>query len=151
MDFFDKIMTLPGLRKFSPLWAKHRDVLLYLFFGGLTTAVSIGSFALCNYGLAIHELISNVISWICAVSFAYVTNRVWVFGSKEQGVGILKEAVAFFGGRLATLLAEEGILLLFVTVLCFPALIVKLGAQIFVLVCNYFISKFIVFRKKKTQ
>ena len=147
MDIFDKIMGLPGFRVFEPLWKKHRAVLLYLFFGALTTAVSIGSFALCHSALSIHELIANVISWICAVSFAYVTNRIWVFGSKETGSGIAKEAAAFFGGRLATLLAEEAILFVFATVLCFPALPIKLAAQIFVLVANYFISKFLVFHK----
>ena len=137
---------IPGLRFFGPLWAKHRGVLLYLFFGALTTAVSIGTFALCNYALSIHELISNVISWVCAVTFAYVTNRIWVFGSKESG--IVKEAAAFFGGRLATLFAEEGILFVFVTALGFPALAIKLAAQIFVLAANYFISRFLVFRKQ---
>ena len=146
MDIFDKLMQLPGLRIFWPLWAKHRGVLLYLFFGALTTAVSIGTFALCNYALSIHELISNVISWVCAVTFAYVTNRIWVFGSKEAG--IVKEAAAFFGGRLATLFAEEGILFVFVTALGFPALAIKLAAQIFVLAANYFISRFLVFRKQ---
>jgi len=149
LDIFDKAMELPGLRRFRPVWQKHREVLLYLFFGALTTAVSIGSFALCNRLLAIHELVANVISWVCAVTFAYVTNRVWVFASGEKGAGILKEAVSFFGGRLTTLLAEEGLLFVFVTVLSFPALAVKLAAQIFVLVANYFISKFLVFRKKQ--
>ena len=61
-DIFDKIMHLPGLRVFEPLYKKYKEVLLYLFFGVLTTVVSIGSYAFFNVTLGINELIANVIS-----------------------------------------------------------------------------------------
>ena len=63
-DIFDKIMHLPGLRVFEPLYKKYKEVLLYLFFGVLTTVVSIGSYALFNVAMGINELIANVISWV---------------------------------------------------------------------------------------
>jgi len=76
-DIFDKIMHLPGLRVFEPLYKKYKEVLLYLFFGVLTTVVSIGSYAFFNVTLGINELIANVISWVLAVLFAFFTNRIW--------------------------------------------------------------------------
>ena len=147
-DIFDRIMMLPGLRNFFNLYKKHKSVLLYIFFGGLTTVVSIGSFVLCDSVLRIHPLLANLISWVCAVSFAYVTNRVWVFDSQAKGAAIVKEILAFFGGRLLTLGLEEALLLVFVTWLQFNSTVIKLIAQIVVLVLNYVISKLLVFRKK---
>ena len=145
-DIFDKIMSLPGLRIFNPFYKKRKSILLYIFFGGLTTVVSIGTFALCNSVLSITELISNVFSWIAAVTFAYVTNKIWVFHSKATGKGIIKEALAFYGGRLTTLFIEELLLLVFVTLLHFNGLIIKTAAQFVVLVLNYLISKIFIFR-----
>lgn len=57
-DIFDKIMHLPGLRVFEPLYKKYKEVLLYLFFGVLTTVVSIGSYAFFNVAMGINELIA---------------------------------------------------------------------------------------------
>ena len=65
-DIFDKIMHLPGLRVFEPLYKKYKEVLLYLFFGVLTTVVSIGSYAFFNVTLGINELIANVIMGACS-------------------------------------------------------------------------------------
>ncbi len=147
-DIFDRIMSLPGLNHFYGLYAKYKSVLLYIFFGGLTTVISIGSFAVCVGPLRINELIANVISWICAVTFAYATNRVWVFQSCAKGKEILTEMLSFFSGRLMTLGIEELMLFIFVTLLQLNGLVIKVIAQFVVLVLNYFISKLVVFRKK---
>ena len=121
---------------------------MYIFFGGLTTLVSVGSFVLCDKFLHIDPLIANLISWVCAVSFAYVTNRTWVFSSKATGSAVLKELISFFAGRLFTLGLEEVMLLVFVTLMQFDSTVIKLIAQIVVLVLNYVISKLLVFRNK---
>ena len=147
MDIFDKIMSLPGLRRFYNLYAKYKEILLYILFGGVATVVSIGSFVICESWLGMDALIANVISWILAVATAYATNRTWVFGSKTKGKAFWAELVAFFSGRVLTLLMEEGILLVFVTWLGFPGVWVKVAAQIAVLVGNYFLSKLIIFKK----
>lgn len=145
-DIFDRLMKLPVLRVFAPFYKKHKEVLLYLLFGGLTTVVSIASFALFLW-LGINELIANVLSWILAVLFAYVTNRTWVFADKAHTrAGILREIASFFGGRIVTLLIEESILAVFITWLGLPAMWVKVAAQVVVILLNYVISKFFVFR-----
>ncbi len=136
------------MQKLERLFSKHREVILYIFFGGLTTVVSIGSFILFDTVLSIHELIANILSWVLAVGFAYVTNRKWVFCSKAKGAAIWAEACSFYGGRLLTLGLEELILLIFATWLSFNSTAIKLIAQVAVLVGNYIISKFLIFRKK---
>ena len=147
-DIFDKIMSLPGLRRFYNLYAKHKEVLLYILFGGVATVVSIGSFVICETALGMNELIANVISWVLAVATAYATNRTWVFGSHTKGSAFWKEMFTFFSGRVLTLVMEEAILLVFVTWLGLPGVWIKVAAQIAVLVGNYFISKLIIFKKK---
>ena len=129
----------------------HKQLILYLFFGCCTTLVSIGSFLAFHSALKVHELLANVFSWVLAVSFAYVTNRKWVFHSQAQGSAVLQEMTAFYVGRLATLGFEEGLLLVFVTWLDFPGTPIKLAAQIIVLIGNYVISKLLIFRKKETN
>lgn len=148
-DLFDRIMLLPVFKPFSNIYKKNKTVLLYAFFGGLTTLISIGSFALFHAYLHINELVSNIISWAGSVSFAYITNKTWVFKSMAKGKASLSEAFSFFAGRLATLAVEEIILFAFVTVMCFNGVIVKTAAQFLVLVLNYLISKIIVFRKRE--
>ena len=146
-DIFDRVMSLPLLRIFQPFYHKHKEVLLYLFFGGLTTVISIAAFALFYQLLGLNELIANVLSWILAVLFAFFTNRIWVFSAPTNGAGeFLRQMLSFFGGRLATLIVEELILLVFVTWLALPAVPVKIMAQVVVVVLNYVISKLFVFR-----
>lgn len=134
--------------KLKELWRKYREILLYVFFGGVTTVVSLGSFILFDKLLHIHELITNVLSWILAVGVAYSTNRRWVFCSRSTGSVFWMELFAFYGGRLATLGLEEAILLIFATWLGFDSALVKLLTQGAVLVGNYILSKFLIFRKK---
>lgn len=144
-DIFDRIMALPLLSKFAPFYKKHKSVLLYLLFGGLTTVVSIGTYAL--FLPVVSPLIANIFSWVAAVTFAYVTNRTWVFASNEKGLAIIQEAFAFYGGRVFTLGLEEVVLYVFITLLFFPPLTVKVFAQVIVLILNYVISKLFVFKK----
>lgn len=127
---------------------KYKEVILYLIFGGLTTVVSIVSFAYCNIILKQNALLANLVSWILAVTFAYVTNRLFVFRHKAHDPkAIIIEVMQFFSGRLATLLIEEALLFVFIEWFHMPALLIKAGAQFIVLVSNYLISKYIVFKK----
>lgn len=147
-DIFDRIMRLPLLRFFYPFYEKHREGLLYLFFGVLTTAVSWGSFYLLYYVASLDELTANLLSWCAAVTFAFATNRIFVFAAKGN---LLREALSFLASRLTTLLFEEGWILLFVTLLSFEAMWVKIAGNVFVLILNYLLSKFFVFKKDKND
>ena len=112
--------------------------------------VSILVYAVCDRVLGMDPLLANIISWILAVGFAYVTNRRWVFESKASGSrAVLQEAAAFYGGRLITLGLEELLLYIGIKQLGFDSLLVKIVCQIIVIVANYVISKLIVFRDRK--
>ena len=138
------------------LLKKYKSVILYIIFGGLTTVVDWSvSFTLYYlWGDAIEAtpwLIhgANVIAWVAAVAFAYVTNRIWVFESKRRGlIPIVGEIAAFAGGRVFTLLLQEVLMAVFFTWLGFNEYIVKIVAAVPVVILNYFISKIFVFRKK---
>ena len=146
-DIFDRLMDRRMMRPLRGFYLAHKEVLLYLFFGGLTTLVSILTFGLFTGRLGLDPLWANVLSWIIAVLFAYVTNRTWVFAVKaDTTAGIAREIASFFGGRLATLGMEEALLAVFITWLGFPAMPVKIVSQIAVVAANYFISTFFVFK-----
>ena len=147
-DIFDRLMHLPVLNIFEPFYKKHKEVLMYLFFGGITFFLNIALYAWLDGMLGINALIANVICWVVCVLFQYFTNRTWVFdGQVDSAAGFLKQMASFFGGRLFTLVVEEAILAVFITWLGFNSMAVKLIAQVVVIVLNYIISKLIVFKK----
>ena len=82
---------------------KYREIISYLVVGGLTTVVSLGVYYACVFTFLdpdkpVQLQIANIISWIAAVTFAYFTNRRFVFESKNENM--LKEATAFFAARI---------------------------------------------------
>lgn len=146
-DIFDRLFSMPVLRLFKPIYMKYKGVFLYLFFGVLTTAISIFSFAVFDTLLGINVLVSNALSWVLAVAFAYITNRKYVFNSSSKGRGVIKEAFLFVSARITTLFVEELIMFIFVVLLNYNGVVIKVIAQAVVLVLNYAVSKIIVFRK----
>ena len=138
---------------------KHKSVILYIIFGGLTTVVdwSVSFLLYYLWGEAIDATPillhgANVIAWVAAVAFAYVTNRIWVFESKRRGfVPIVCEIAAFAGGRVLTLILQEVIMAVFCTWLGLNEYLFKLVAAVLVVILNYFISKLLVFRKTRRE
>ena len=95
-----------------------------------------------------NALVANIGSLILAVAFAYITNRIWVFDSNAStAADFIKEITSFIGGRVVTLVIEELILFIFITNLGMNSMLVKIVAQVIVIVLNYVISKLIVFKK----
>ena len=131
----------------TALVKKYRELILYFVFGFLTFLVSVLSYAFCVRALHLNELIANVFSWVLAVLFAFFTNRKWVFNGGDASKGLIGQMTSFFSGRLFTLAVEELILYVFVTRLRFDDVVVKVAAQVVVIVLNYFISKLWVFKK----
>ena len=141
----------------------NKELVSYLVFGVLTTLVSIVTFEVANLILGQDlYLLSNIISWIFAVTFAFVTNKLWVFESKSWAVAVIRpEIIAFVAARLFSLLLEEAGLYLLIDILSLGTfssaifgftltgtLISKLIMQVIVVVANYIFSKFIIFKKK---
>ncbi len=147
-DIFDKLFCLPFLNKLQPFYKKNKEILLYLFFGALTTFVSIFVFWFFTTIIPLNELVANVISWVIAVLFAFVTNRKWVFSTAVKE-NILKATAKFYCGRISTLVIEEIILFIFITVLQLNAMAVKIVTQLIVIILNYIVSKKFIFKTKK--
>lgn len=146
-DIFDKIMVLPGIRVFEPFYRKNKEMLLYLFFGFLSFVMSISTYALFNKVFNINELLANIFSWIITVMFAFFTNRIWVFDSQTESMAeFVKQMSSFYWGRIVTLVIEEIILFVFITVLGMNSILIKVIAQVVVIVLNYIISKLFVFK-----
>ncbi len=136
------------LRRFQPFYARHKEALMYLLFGGLTTVINFACFAALTRLLRMEPLAANIIAFVVGVVFAYVTNRIWVFASRARGMGaILRELAAFLTGRVATLGMEELLLWVGIDKLGLDSLVVKTVAVILVILANYVISKWLVFRK----
>ena len=125
------------------LFNKYKEPIAYLFFGGVATIISIGSFYLANK--VFDAITSNIISWILAVLFQYYTNKNWVF-APTKNKSKFSEFIQFVSSRLFTLLIETAIIWLFVDNLHYNALLIKVIGEIIVIVGNYVLSKLWVFK-----
>lgn len=121
-----------------------REVFFYLVFGVLTTVVNIISFAILSRMFGIGTVVSNVIAWFLSVLFAYVTNRRWVFLS--TGGNVFREMLVFFSGRLCTGVLDTLVMFITVDLLGWNDLMMKILSNIIVIILNYIISKFFVFK-----
>lgn len=139
---------------FKNLYIKYKEIINYLIVGGLTTVVSLGTkylllFTILDAKNALELQISVIISWICAVAFAYITNRIFVFESNSKNY--LKEITSFVSGRILTLLMEMLIMWFFITFLKlntdFWVIVFTIICQVLITIFNYIISKFFVFKK----
>ena len=136
------------MKKILELYKKYKEIINYLIFGVLTTAVSLVSYwiftnTFLNPKIAWQLQVANVISWILAVLFDYFTNRKYVFQSTERNK--LKELLKFTAARLTTLFLDMLIMWLGVTILKYNDGIIKLISQVLIVISNYIFSKIFVF------
>ena len=125
----------------------HDSRIRYLFFGGCTTLVNLGLFAVLKGPLGIDYRISNFFSVAAAICFAFVVNKLFVFQSKTSSFTEgFREFIRFVLCRLVTMAGEVGGVPFCVEILHQPEMIAKLETQVIVTVVNYFISKFLVFK-----
>ena len=133
------------IEKIHAFVEKHWDMVSYLFFGVLTTAVNY--LPLYNL-LGISAAVSNIIAWVAAVAFAYVTNKPFVFKSHDWSMKtVLPELGKFVGCRAASGGLETVLILLTVDILGWNGNIWKLIISVLVVILNYVSSKLLVFRK----
>ncbi len=145
------------------LLIKYKELIVYGFFGVMTTVINFVSFEVFNriFGDE-YYLLTNVLAWLLCVIFAYVTNKLFVFESKSWNIKVLaKELSSFFAVRIFSFVIEEAGLFALVDLLGMESLSVeilgfvvsgKLMAKIIVgfivVVINYFFSKLVIFKKK---
>ncbi|GAT90941.1 GtrA family protein [Apilactobacillus kunkeei] len=138
----------------NKLWKKYKQIIAYLFWGVLTTVIDI------VVALVLYRLLPNMdvfwntlIAWIASVLFAFFTNRKWVFESKANTAKeYISEMISFFLGRVASLILEEIILIIGVSIISVNNFdLLKIFGQVVVIIFNYFWSKFVVFVNHKEK
>lgn len=163
-------------KEWKSLYKEYKEVINYIFFGALTTVISFATYYLFRFifpdensvpvflrwtfnltavfSTESATVLPVLLSWLCAVVFAYVTNRIWVFESRARGWHIASEFVKFCGARLLTLFVDLLIMFLLVDLTGISGTLwefcAKMISNVFVLVLNYILSKLLVFRKKKS-
>lgn len=138
--------------RIKQLYKEHREVISYLFFGGLTTVVNFASFYIFNDILEIGELYSNVIAWFISVFFAYITNNLYVFqgrgGSFSENI---KKIVSFYSFRAVSGGIDQLMFWLLVLQLGMNEYLAKVIISVVVIILNYIFSKLFIFRKKSAE
>ena len=125
----------------------NRETISYLIFGVITTGINIGIYKLCTTVHIVYWL-STIIAWVIALIFAFVTNKIFVFESKNmQSALVFKEAVSFVGARLVSGLCDLGFMIFAVEIIHMNDFIAKIITNVFVVVINYLFSKLVIFKK----
>ena len=137
------------IQKIRDLVIKYWDIVSYLFFGVCTTIVNYLIYIPCYNFWGMSATVSNMIAWVVAVAFAYLTNKPFVFKSYDWSAKtVVPELTKFIGCRIGSGAAETLILFLAVDLLGWNGNIWKLVTQVMVVILNYIGSKLLVFRKK---
>lgn len=135
----------------TELWNKYKSVIAYLFWGVVTTIVNIGVFQWLSSGIHWNYQLANIIAWFVSVLVAYLTNKVWVFGSHYTTFrAFIVEFIKFYFYRALTLLIDIVFMYVEVTLLGFDSaiqqLVVKILDNVVVVIANYIFSKWLIFK-----
>lgn len=178
IDIKESLAALKTREGRLEFYKKHKQIILYFVFGVGTTIISMVSYYLCrvifpdadsvpkwlawifnitsHFGIESNTALPVIISWFLSVTFAFLTNRVYVFNSTANTVGkFLMEALKLYASRIATLFVDLLIMFLLVDLPGIHNVIYEFSAKVFsniiVLILNYILSKIFVFRMKKSK
>lgn len=145
------------MKKIQELFVKYKEIIMYLIFGVGTTVVNWGIYTvIVMLGKEVNLTIANIIAWVGAVAFAYITNKLWVFESKSWSLEIVwKELGMFLGARIFSGIFEIGLFPVLVwlgmnqAIFSVEGMLAKVVISVLVIVLNYIFSKLLVFRNKE--
>lgn len=161
IDIFKRIWNI---KEWKSLYLENKEIANYIIFGVVTTIVSLISYWFARQFMFVRiggkqgELdvaLATTFSWIVSVTTAFITNRLWVFEGKVEGVkALLIQAFNFYASRVLTYFFELGFMWI-VTSFLFAEnktleLLAKIIANVFVMIMNFILSKLFVFKKKKS-
>lgn len=141
------------MEKLKALYVKYEEIIVYLIVGVLNTIVSWAAWYLCAFTILDAQIVwqnavLSAIQWVVGVVFGYVMNRKYVFKSKNPR--IMKEFLEFSGGRVSTWILDTVMMILLVNILQVNEYVSKIIVAVLVMIGNYLISKFLVFKKDKS-
>ena len=151
INFLTKILAFFVPKRFAGLLTY--ETVSYLFFGGLTTIIGLGTYALFFYSTGMSALVASLFSNGLAIIFAFVTNKIYVFESPSWSFGVLLSEIVKFGASRALTTALEALALWFlVDRLGFNAMVMRIVTMIVIQVIgNYALSKWVVFTNKEVS
>lgn len=137
------------MKKLEELYQKYKSIILYVFFGGITTAINLIVYNVMYYYLDVSNMASTIVAWILAVLTAFFTNKQIVFGSSSWEWNVLmKEALRFFECRIGTGIFELIFMYLTVDLMKWSGFVMKLVVNVIVIILNYVASKKLIFVKR---
>ena len=137
------------ISKILELYKKYKEIVNYIIFGVIATAINIGVFAILNLLLGENlYLISNILAIIASVLFQYFSNKFFVFERKTLSKKeTFMEFIKFISARAFTAVLDMVIMLIGVSLLNVSEILMKVITNIIVVILNYVLSKFFVFKK----
>ena len=136
------------IERIRAFYGKYREGISYVFWGDMTTLVSYVSYFLFSRGFHLDEMIANALAWVCGATFSFVVNKIFVFRSAGWSPSVLfPEIWKYVSARIFAFVLDMAIMYVGVKVLHIYDLIVKIAANVIVVIVNYVLSKFLIFRK----
>ncbi len=140
------------IAKFKKIYLQHKEIINYVIFGALTTAVDWVTYYVLTRLIGLGDDFSNVLSQIASIIFAFITNKLYVFEDKDNSLTkIISQFIKFFSVRLVTLILNSTLFYVMTDILAINDFISKFVIAIVIIILNYVFSKLIVFSKKKSE
>ena len=148
-EIFAGLKTKDGRKQ---LYAKYREIIMYVVFGALTTIISFASYYAARWIFPDAQSVPVWLRWIFSITSVFGTDTVVFRSTEKRASGVLREAASFYAARLATLFVDLVIMFLLVDLTGIQNSWYELGCKLFsnviILILNYVLSKLLVFRKK---
>jgi putative flippase GtrA len=127
----------------------YREILLYVFWGAITTIINVAVYSLCRINNFFSVQVSTAIAWFISVFVAFVSNKFFVFNSKDKSTAVfIRELCLFYVSRILSGLLDIALMTVAVYFSVFSEKISKLLINIVIIVINYIFSKIMIFRIK---
>lgn len=140
------------MEKIKKIYYKYEKIILYIFFGGLTTLINILGYYLLYQVMGLPNMLSNLIALVISILFAYVTNKTKVFKSKRNSYReLFKEIGLFYSARALTGAMDMLIMFIGIDLLGFNYMVIKIISNIVVIVSNYILSNVIIFKNDEVS
>jgi putative flippase GtrA len=131
---------------------RRNEIIMYLLFGVLTTVINILCYVFLREYLHIEYILSTTIAWLISVIFAFLTNKKYVFKSNFTELNtVIQEFFSFTFFRVLSLGMDIGIMVVLVEIIKVDDFIAKIAANIVVVIMNYIVSKYVVFRTRRVS
>ena len=135
------------IEQIKALLEKYKAIIRYGIFGVLTTLINIVVYEAFYRYVGWSNVVSNIVAWVAAVLFAFVTNKLWVFKSRTtEKKALMFEIISFFGCRLATGVLDLAIMYVAVDEMALNSTLMKCISNVIVIIVNYIASKLLIFK-----